>query len=57
MADKVEVEVVGKSKYETAHQMALNIITVVEKKKLGEVSRDHYLKAVSDSIHALSGHM
>lgn len=57
MTEKLEVEVVGKSKYETAHQMAFNIITVIEKKKLSDVSREDYLKAVSLSIQALQGHL
>lgn len=56
MADKVEVAVPGKSRYEVAHQIALNIITVVEQKKLAEVSRKHYLHAVADAWDALGGY-
>jgi hypothetical protein len=55
VAEKIEVEVVGKSKYEVAHTMAYNIITLIDKKKIGEVSRAEYLKAVRDSIMALEG--
>jgi hypothetical protein len=53
VADKIEVEVTGKSKYEVAHQMAFNILTVIEKKKLSEITRKEYLTAVSQSIDAL----
>jgi hypothetical protein len=54
-ADKIEVEVTGKSKYEVAHQIAFNILTVIEKKKLEQVSRTDYLNAVADAIRALGG--
>jgi hypothetical protein len=55
MSDKLEVEVTGKSKYEVAHQMAHNIITLIEKKKLSEASRHKYLTAVFQSIIVLNG--
>ena len=55
MADKIDVEVTGKSKYEVAHTIAHNIITIVEKKKLSETSRKEYLNAVSEAIDALRG--
>jgi len=35
MADKMNVEVTGKSKYEIAHQMALQILTNVERRTWG----------------------
>lgn len=53
MADNVNVELGGKSKYEVAHTIAVQIITVIEKKKLGDVSRQHYLHTVADAIDAL----
>ena len=53
MADKIEVDVTGRSKYEIAHLMAINILTVIEKKKLADVSRKDYLTAVAQSIDAL----
>ena len=56
MAEKLEVEVTGKSKYEIAHLMAYNIVTVIDKKKLSEISRREYLKAVADSVQALQGY-
>lgn len=55
MSEKIEVEVTGKSKYEVAHQMAHNIITLIDKKKISEVSRQHYLQAVSESTTVLNG--
>lgn len=55
MADKIDVEVTGKSKYEIAHLIALNIFHSIEKKKMGEISRKDYLNAVADAIDALHG--
>ena len=55
MAEKIEVEVTGRSKYEIAHQMAFNILTIIEKKKLSDVTRKEYLTAVANSIDALNG--
>jgi hypothetical protein len=55
MADKLDVQVTGRSKYEVAHQMAINILEVIGKKKLNEVSRKDYLNAVSEAIDALAG--
>ena len=57
MADKIEVEVSGKSKFEVAHLIAFNIITLIEGKNLKDVSRDHYLKTVSQAVQALQGHL
>ncbi|MCK1706132.1 hypothetical protein IVA86_33205 [Bradyrhizobium sp. 146] len=53
MAEKVTVDLGGKSKYEVAHTIALQIITVVEGKNLADVSRQHYLHAIADAIDAL----
>jgi hypothetical protein len=55
MSEKIEVEVTGKSKYEVAHQMAHNIITLIDKKKISEVGRQDYLRAVSESMTVLNG--
>lgn len=55
MAEKVHVDLGGKSKYEVAHTLALQIITVIEGKNLADVSRQHYLHAVADAIDALAG--
>jgi hypothetical protein len=53
VADKLDVQVTGKSKYEVAHEMAINILTVMEKKKYADITRKEYLTAVSQAIDAL----
>jgi hypothetical protein len=55
MADKLEVEVTGKSKAEVAHQMAIQILFSVESKKWGQFSRTEYLNAHADAVDALQG--
>jgi hypothetical protein len=55
MADQIEVEVTGKSIYEVAHQIALNIIHQCENKKLAQINRKEYLNAVVDAVFALRG--
>jgi hypothetical protein len=55
MTEKLEVEVGGQSKYEVAHRMAHNIITLIDKKKISEVSRQEYLTAVYQSVVILNG--
>lgn len=53
MADKIDVEVTGRSKYEIAHQIAINIISGCEDSSISKVGRKHYLNAVADAIDAL----
>jgi hypothetical protein len=55
MAEKIEVDVTGRSKHEIAHLMAIQILTVLEKKKLEQVTRQEYLTAHADAVNALSG--
>ncbi|SIO06458.1 hypothetical protein SAMN05443247_01731 [Bradyrhizobium erythrophlei] len=56
MADEIDVEVTGKSKFEVAQGMAFDILFRIEKKNGWEsVSRADYLNAVVDSIYALGG--
>jgi hypothetical protein len=55
MAEKIDVQVTGKSKYEVAHLMAVQILTVIEKKKLEQVTRQEYLNAHADASDALGG--
>lgn len=52
MAEKVEVEMGGQSKYEVAHRMALNIL-----RNEGKEAKDRrtYFNAVADAIDALTG--
>lgn len=53
VAEKIDVEVTGKSKYEVAHQMAVQILTAIEKKKWEQVSRQEYLEAHSQAVAGL----
>lgn len=55
MAEKVEVEIGGRSKSEIAHLIALNIIRDIEGKSLKEFGRNEYLKVVWQATLALSG--
>jgi hypothetical protein len=55
MAETTEVQVTGRSKYEMAHQMAIQIITAIEGKSLQNVNRMEYLRAHHDCIQVLSG--
>jgi hypothetical protein len=56
MADKIDVEVTGKSKYEVAYDMARLILTTLESKEHYKgVTRQEYLMAVYQSIAALNG--
>ena len=54
MADKVEVEVTGQSKYEVAHRIAINILTA-ENGSVMKSGRKAYLTTVVEAIDALSG--
>ena len=53
MADKVNVELGGKSKYEVAVRMAHEILFSYEKKST--TTRQEYLKTVWECIHVLNG--
>ena len=55
MAEKIDVAVTGKSKYEAAHQMAHLILVTIEGKEWKQVNRKDYLNAVSEAIDALGG--
>ena len=57
MADKLDVEVTGKSKYEVAHLMATQILFSVENKKWDGITRQEYLKAHYDALRALEGYI
>jgi hypothetical protein len=55
MADTMEVEVTGKSKYEVAHEMAVQILTILEGKKWGQggITKAEYLKTHYECIRVL----
>ena len=55
MAEATEVQVTGRSKYEMAHQMAIQILTAIEGRALQSVSRLEYLRAHHDCIRVLNG--
>jgi hypothetical protein len=56
MADKIDVDVTGKSKYEVAQGMAYDILFRIEEKNGWKaISRADYLNAVVDSMLALAG--
>jgi hypothetical protein len=53
MAEKLEAEFGGQSKYEVAHRIAINILRAEGKDDLKD--RKLYLNAVAQAIKALSG--
>lgn len=53
MADKVKVELGGKSKYDVAYTMANDILFSFEKKQTA--TREEFLKTVWECIHVLDG--
>lgn len=55
MADKVQVEVLGKSSAEVAHQMAIQILITVEGKKWEQITRKEYLNTHAQAVDALKG--
>lgn len=55
MAEKIEVEVAGKSKSEVAYDMTRLIFVTLEKKSHYEgVTRKEYLKTVAQCVDALN---
>jgi hypothetical protein len=55
MPESMDVQVTGRSRYEMAHQMAIQILTAIEGRALQSVSRLEYLRAHYDCIRVLSG--
>ena len=56
MADKIDVDVTGKSKYEVAQAMAIDILFRIEKKTdWDKFNRKDYLHAVAEAMDALHG--
>ncbi|KYK47670.1 hypothetical protein A1D31_30100 [Bradyrhizobium liaoningense] len=55
LADKVNVELGGKSKYEVARQMADTILFSIEGKRMDGITRKEFLKAVEDCMTVLNG--
>jgi len=53
MADRIDVDVTGKSKYQVADEMARHILYTVERK--AGITRNDYLKAVEQCLYVLNG--
>jgi hypothetical protein len=54
MADRLDVDVTGKSKYQVAQEMAMTILVNIENKKFSEIKRLDYLEAVYQSMRVLN---
>lgn len=55
MADRIDVEVTGKSQYEVAHEMARSILINMEGRETKSIKRQEFLHLVADCIDALRG--
>lgn len=55
MADPIDVDVTGKTKFEVAEEMAHHILINMEKKSWETVAREDYLHLIADCIDVLSG--
>jgi hypothetical protein len=55
MAERIDVEVTGKSQFEVAHEMARFILIDMEGRQVKSISRHEFLHLVADCIEALRG--
>ncbi|MDE5440834.1 hypothetical protein FXV83_14680 [Bradyrhizobium hipponense] len=55
MAEKIDVEVTGKSQFEVAYDMARFILVNMESRQVKSVKREEFLHLVADCIDALRG--
>ena len=55
MPEVMDMQVTGRSRYEMAHQMAIQILTAIEGRALQSVSWPEYLRAHYDCVRVLSG--
>ncbi|MEZ0061437.1 hypothetical protein ABIF26_006980 [Bradyrhizobium elkanii] len=55
MADRIDVDVTGKSKYEVAHEMARYILLNLESRETKSIKRHEFLHLVADCIDTLNG--
>lgn len=55
MAEKIDVEVTGKSQFEVAYEMARFILTNMEGRQVKNIKRQELLHLVADCIEALRG--
>jgi hypothetical protein len=55
MAERVDVEVTGKSQFEVAYDMAKFILINMEGRQVKSIKRQEFLHLVADCIEALRG--
>ncbi|MEH2501333.1 MULTISPECIES: hypothetical protein [unclassified Bradyrhizobium] len=55
MAERIDVEVTGKSQFEVAHEMARFILINMEGRQVKSIKRHEFLHLVADCIEALRG--
>lgn len=55
MAEKINVEVTGKSQFEVAYEMAKFILVNMEGRQVRNIKRQELLHLVADCIEALRG--
>jgi len=55
MADKIKVDVTGKSLYEVAESMATTILISIENKSWSKITRQEYLDTMLQCIRTLHG--
>jgi hypothetical protein len=55
MAERIDVEVTGKSQFEVAYEMARFILITMEGRQVKSIKRQEFLHLVADCIEALRG--
>jgi hypothetical protein len=55
MAERIDVEVTGKSQSEVAYEMARFILINMEGRQVKNVKREEFLHLIADCIEALRG--
>jgi hypothetical protein len=55
MAERIDVDVTGKSQFEVAHEMARFILINMESRQVKKIKRHEFLHLVADCIEALRG--
>jgi hypothetical protein len=55
MAERIDVEVTGKSQFEVAHDMAKFILINMEARQVKRIKRQEFLHLVADCFEALRG--
>lgn len=55
MAEKLDVDITGKSQFEVAHEMARFILINMESRQVKKIKRHEFLHLVADCIETLRG--